>query len=762
MKLLRMYKSRKYLFKLLLSITLLMVVFLSVSTTLLYYISDKTMIQMQQQADLKVLSQIKYNIDYMHETMKNITVSTKFDPDVVYLSNIADMDKGELVQKLNRLEKTVTNSSFLQSITIYNAKTGCYYSTLSSLNCQDDGMNGVIDTYIHSQKDIPMLTFVPLANETMATPVFSMFLYENRAGSKLIVTAKPSWLFDNIDNINKVTAEIRGTIFITDTAGIPLVTQPQGNYTASEAIRKAIQDKINAGETQDYFVYGTGKDKSIISFMSSSKSHLTIASVQPYDNVLGKLSKMRTISLAIIVGFLIFSVIGSFIIAYKLYRPINNMLEQMSGNRRKGLETRSDLDELKFISSEYQEAMHKLIKHEKEEHITKDALKTFALRRLISDASLPTPEEIQQVDWDIDLSQPLRVCVLLIDDFHEYESETSDSEKRLYKFAITNIAKEHVSKSMSCEVVSMRNDHFVLLVGTQQKVDLNKIVKELQQTLFQYYGISLTVSIGDAVDPYQQISQQYGHVMENASYRMIFGKGSVITPELVQNNKENITFQFPADAEKKFTEAIMSGQEKDYKEQLELLFQQSREMHYNNMMYSILHLLALVNNAVREMNSRAVRQINLDLKWQFQYVLKQETLEPIYALFLEIFQEIQKQRSQDVKVQSNQILIDTIKEMIEEQYQDLNLSLQSISTAMKLSSAHVSKQFRLYESKSISEYMNDVRLQKSLLLLETSDYSINRIMEMVGYSNESYFFKLFKKKFGTTPKEYRFKRVIDE
>lgn len=761
-----MYKSRKYLIQLLLSITALMVVFLSVSTTLIYYNSDKTMLQMQQQADLKVLTQIKYNIDYMNETVKNLAVSTYFDPDVIYLSNIAVMDKGELADKLNRLWKTVSNSSFLQSITIYNAKTGCYYSTVSSLNCQDDGMNGLIDTYVHSQTIIPKLTFIPIAKDKAATPIFAMFLYDSMSGSKLILTVNQSWLFDNIDSINKLSVEQRGAIFITDMEGIPLMTQPTGIHTSSAAFEQVIREKVKTGVTQDYSVQGIGADKSILSFISSSKNNWIIASVQPYSVVLGKLSNMRTISLAIIVGFLILSILFSLIVAYRLYRPIGNLLTQISDNRRNPTETRTDLDELKFISNEFQDAMHKLVKFENEENTNKDALKTFALRRLISDASLPTLEELKQVEWDIDLQQQLRACVLLIDDFHEFDWK-SDSEKRLYKFAISNITKELVSKSFRCEVVSMRNDHFVLLIGTQQhqyegQVDLQKLLSDLQETLFQYYRISLTISIGDQVDQYQQISQQYGQVLENSSYRLIFGKSSIITPELVHNNGENINFQFSSEAEKKITEAIMSGQEKDYKEQLELLFLQFRGMHYNNVMYSILHLLALVANAVREMNSRTVRQVNLDFKRQFQQVLKLETLEPTFAVFQEIFQEIQNQRLQDVKEQSNQILIDTIKEMIEEQYEDLNLSLQSLASAMKLSSAHVSKQFKIYESLSISEYINDVRLRKALILLETKDYSITRIMEMVGYNNESYFFKLFKKKFGTTPKEYRFKRAVQE
>ncbi|WNR43975.1 helix-turn-helix transcriptional regulator [Paenibacillus roseipurpureus] len=768
MNIIRLYKSRKYLLKLLLSITVLMVVFLSVSTTLLYYNSDKTMLQMQQQAELKVMSQIKYNIDYMHETLKNITLSTSFDNDVVYLSNIDVMDGGELAQKLNRLEKTVSKSSFLQSITIYNAKTGCYYSTLSSLNCKDDGLNGVIDQYIQSQKSIPMLTFVPLPSDKMLSPALAMFLYDNMSGSKLIVTIKPSWLFDNLTNMNKMTDESRSSIFITDKSGIPLMAQQQGKDTLTDTIQSIIREKVSSGVNQDYLVHGSGENKSILSFMSSNKSGWIIASVQPYEVVWGKLSKMRIISFFIIIGFLFLSIASSLLIAYRLYRPIENLLNQVTSNRRKGVDDKTDVDELNFISTAYQDAIHQLVKHESDEHSKRDALKTFALRRLISDASLPTPEEIEQVDWDINFNQELQVCVLLIDDFAEFESNTSDVEKRMYKFAITNIAKELVSKYVNCEVVPMLNDHFVLLVGDAKEAQgdhmssLTHALKELQQTLLQYYRLSITVSTGERVDRYQQVSQQYGLAIENASYRIIFGKGSIITPDLVRHNNENITFQFSTDTEKKMTEAIKSGQEKDFQEQLVQLFQQMKVMHYNNILYAILHLLALVENIVREMNSRTVRQVSLDFKRQVQLVMKQETLEPIYDLILGIYQDIQKQRTQDVKDQSNQILTDTVKEMIEEQYWDLNLSLQSIAAAMKLSSAHVSKQFRLHESMSISEYINDVRLRKALELLETKDYSINRIMELVGYNNEGYFFKLFKKKFGITPKEYRFKIVVQE
>ncbi|WP_090113363.1 AraC family transcriptional regulator [Cohnella sp. OV330] len=45
-------------------------------------------------------------------------------------------------------------------------------------------------------------------------------------------------------------------------------------------------------------------------------------------------------------------------------------------------------------------------------------------------------------------------------------------------------------------------------------------------------------------------------------------------------------------------------------------------------------------------------------------------------------------------------------------------------------------------------------------LLEKGNYTVNEIMEQSGFSNQSHFFRSFKKKFGTTPREYRLKKSL--
>jgi YesN/AraC family two-component response regulator len=56
---------------------------------------------------------------------------------------------------------------------------------------------------------------------------------------------------------------------------------------------------------------------------------------------------------------------------------------------------------------------------------------------------------------------------------------------------------------------------------------------------------------------------------------------------------------------------------------------------------------------------------------------------------------------------------------------------------------------------SIPEYINDVRLKNAVQWMRNSNLSVVEIMKKVGIENESYFYKIFKAKFGTTPRGFQ-------
>lgn len=61
--------------------------------------------------------------------------------------------------------------------------------------------------------------------------------------------------------------------------------------------------------------------------------------------------------------------------------------------------------------------------------------------------------------------------------------------------------------------------------------------------------------------------------------------------------------------------------------------------------------------------------------------------------------------------------------------------------------------FREYTGRSPIEYRNDVRLDKARSLLQSGEYNVSEAAELCGFSNLSFFIRLYKKKYGHTPKK---------
>lgn len=87
-------------------------------------------------------------------------------------------------------------------------------------------------------------------------------------------------------------------------------------------------------------------------------------------------------------------------------------------------------------------------------------------------------------------------------------------------------------------------------------------------------------------------------------------------------------------------------------------------------------------------------------------------------------------------------------------YQE-DLSLQQISARFYLSREYISRKFKQQFGLNWSEYLGKLRINNAKLLLQNPSLRIAKISEMVGFQDEKYFSKVFKKMEGLTPGDYR-------
>ncbi len=98
--------------------------------------------------------------------------------------------------------------------------------------------------------------------------------------------------------------------------------------------------------------------------------------------------------------------------------------------------------------------------------------------------------------------------------------------------------------------------------------------------------------------------------------------------------------------------------------------------------------------------------------------------------------------------------LDKILEYIELHYTE-PLRLSEIANHFHFNASYLSSYFSTHHKEGFSEYLNRVRIKKSMELLENSTVSISNISGMVGYSEHSYYCKVFKRITGMSPGNYR-------
>lgn len=100
-----------------------------------------------------------------------------------------------------------------------------------------------------------------------------------------------------------------------------------------------------------------------------------------------------------------------------------------------------------------------------------------------------------------------------------------------------------------------------------------------------------------------------------------------------------------------------------------------------------------------------------------------------------------------------------IASFMEAHYQD-DLSLQSVAGEMGYSEVYFCRLFKNCFDKTFIMYLNDLRMAKAQELLRDISINIKEISERVGYRDANYFTRIFKKKMGMTPSEYRNKKEM--
>ncbi|UVI29387.1 AraC family transcriptional regulator [Paenibacillus spongiae] len=778
MGIIRLLKGRKYLQRIVLYFNLSVVGLLVIFSFSYYVYSKNIVLQTQKDANEKVLSQIKYNINYLHEIVQNIAIMMSFDKSMVYLMNAKEPDPFTKFQTLRMLDTVADSTSFVDSIAVYSGVGNRIYvggsgtwsrehlkelekMTLRVLRQSGRPTGGRL---------IPMKTDGRNAN----VDLFSFFVLESHPANgavpnAVIVNIRPQWVFENISNLNSLGGRQDGVV-VLDRNGEAL------SYHNEAALRLADANWRSAlrpgSEPGGFTVRRLDGEKYLISEISVGVNDWRIMSILPYDKVMGRVESFRNISFILVGLALLISVALSAAVANRLYRPIGKLTELFGGNALVPLAgVPKTHDEMGYISRVYELTLSKLRLARQEENRNQQIVNDYYLRRWMTDSGSLTGEELDECRAAFPRLFPKEegtepvwtLAVLTLDP--PPQASRSSAQDDLFRFALCNITEETIASSFPVHVLDMKNGFLVAIARTtdarSDSAALRKLLTESVDTCRQYYRRTFSAAVSHPVSDYRAASTVYRVTVQQLMYRLLYGPGSVIVPEDVECNVARQDVTIPIEWEKKLGEVIRARDEKAIHALLDKWFAAIAALPYDNMTFAVQQVVLVIRQVLREpvftahFNSIAMQTLGTS-------VIRSDTLTEMRYKIDHFLEQVCLAEREAQKEDKNKIIVDAIKEFVEKNVLNINLSLQSVASNFKMSSAYVGRIFKQYENVSVGDYINGYRLDKAREMLLSSSFSVKEIADYLGFNNASYFITLFKKKYGLTPKEFRMNVVLGD
>ena len=140
----------------------------------------------------------------------------------------------------------------------------------------------------------------------------------------------------------------------------------------------------------------------------------------------------------------------------------------------------------------------------------------------------------------------------------------------------------------------------------------------------------------------------------------------------------------------------------------------------------------------------------------FDYILKPidpEILNETLERAVQKWKEVNKNKTW-IENKDTKKSLANVAQYIRNHYEE-DITLQHIADKFFLSREHLSRKFKQEYGQTITDYVTEVRMKKAKELLSNPTYKIYEVAYLVGYHDEKYFSKVFKKIVNVTPNEFR-------
>lgn len=280
-----------------------------------------------------------------------------------------------------------------------------------------------------------------------------------------------------------------------------------------------------------------------------------------------------------------------------------------------------------------------------------------------------------------------------------------------------------------------------------QELELKTVIKNAE-TASSILDFPVFLSIGNTVDTFTNVSESYSH-----AHRMLFVKYTGFKNFIYQANMNTIQNHIDASLSKFIP--LESANEAVLIETVNDLFKRS-----NHVTIAEALSLLILSNLIEKLD---IDILEIPNKFTCLYdLLKNFTSNnsSINDILLFTTTFIKEYKIAITEDQNYYPFVDAVIKSVSD-FSDKDISLKTLATKLNMSSSYLGTIFKKQTGFYFNDYLTQERLKYAAELIKTTDIKMKDIVDLVGFSSQTYFNRTFKRYYKVSPLSYRRSNNMD-
>ena len=350
------------------------------------------------------------------------------------------------------------------------------------------------------------------------------------------------------------------------------------------------------------------------------------------------------------------------------------------------------------------------------------------------------PNKIKEVVNDLELNIENENVIALELSVLNWRSSDEGIDYEIMKYAVYNCIQEIAENTKDCSTevfLDRKANIYVTLSGNKELVEKaqwlsRKLKKQIKEIL------NLETEIG--------ISREHSSV-EELRDAILEAKGNVEN-QILPGRKRKLQ-----KANKELIHEVILGNMVQANRILQQCMADAAEEKYSMGEFRM-WAIGLIAGILQEMGEWNELEEYNDYYEYCNKICRQSDVEHVTEIIRQLVNNICKNLLEE-QSDSKTILAQKAEKIIRNEYNNCNLTLNTVAENLHVSPVYLSVLFKQSIGKNFSDYLFEIRMEQARMLVENTNLKIYEIGEKVGYNNANYFCGLFKKKYGMTISEYK-------